>query len=161
MVFAAFFCMWHSIKALLYSNLLEIQVNDHRKCVSMISMHQMILHKWNQPWLSFLCGIPLYAEFFFPVRILRNDKSSLYPKKRYYQVKTLISALMRMVLCIKIMFKRVKLQFIWQIKIVCGFCGNKNHNHGINLIPDGPLGGSSLYITISIVPDVKVNDKAH
>ena len=26
-------------------------------------------------------------------------------------------------------FKRVKLQFIWQIKIEYGYCGNKNDNH--------------------------------
>ena len=38
-------------------------------------------------------------------------------------------SLMRMVLCIKMVFKRVKLQFIWQIKIECWFCRNKNDNH--------------------------------
>ena len=70
---------------------------------------------------------------FFAVRILRNDKSSLYTKKRYYQVTKLISALMWMVLYIKIVFKRVKLQFIWQIKIECCFCGNKNDNHAFKL----------------------------
>ena len=36
---------------------------------------------------------------------------------------------MRIVLCIKIVFKRVKLQFIWQIKIEYGFWGDKNDNH--------------------------------
>ena len=65
-------------------------------------------------WLSFLCGIPLYAEFFFPVLILRNDKSSLYPKKCYYQVIRMIWALKRIVLCMKMVFKRVKWQFLWQ-----------------------------------------------
>ena len=58
---------------------------------------------------------------FFPVRILRNDKSSLYPKKCYYQVTRMILALRRIALCIKIVFKRVKLQFIWQIKFSADF----------------------------------------
>ena len=68
------------------------------------------------------CAEPVYVEFFFSVRILRNDKSLLYQKKCYYQVTRMILALMLTVLCIKMVFKRVKLQFIWQIKIECGFC---------------------------------------
>ena len=69
-------------------------------------------------------------NFFFSVRILRNDKSSLYRKKCYYQATRTMLALMRIILCIKLVFKRVKLLFIWQIKIDCWFCGNKNDNHG-------------------------------
>ena len=72
---------------------------------------------------SAICGI------FFYVRILRNFKSSLYPKKCCYQVTRMILAVMRIVLCIKIVFIRVKLQFTWQIKIECGFGWNKNDNH--------------------------------
>ena len=46
-----------------------------------------------------------------------------------YQVTRMILALVRRVLCIKIVFKRVKLQFTWQMKIECGFCWNENDNH--------------------------------
>ena len=69
-------------------------------------------------WLSFLCG-----------PYMRNFKSSLYPKTCCYQVKRMILALMQIVLCIKIVFQRLKLQLTWQIKIECGFCWNKNDNH--------------------------------
>ena len=82
--------------------------------------------------LSFLCRILLCAEYFFSVRILRNDKSSLYPQKCFHQVTRMLLTLMRIVLCIRIMFKHVKLQFIWYIKVKCGFCGNKNDNHDDN-----------------------------
>ena len=77
-------------------------------------------------WLSFC------ADFFCSVRILRNFKSPLYPKKCCYQVTRMILALMRIVLCIKIMFKRVKLQFTWKINIECWFCWNKNDKHVIH-----------------------------
>ena len=72
---------------------------------------------------SAICGI------FFPVLILRNFKSSLYPKKYCYEGTRMMLALKRIILCIKIVFKRVKLQFTWQKKIECGFCRNKNDNH--------------------------------
>ena len=58
------------------------------------------------------CAEFRYMRNIFSVRILRNDKSSLYPKKWSYQVLRMILALMGIVLRIKIMFKPVKLQFI-------------------------------------------------
>ena len=55
------------------------------------------------------------------VIFVRNFKSSLYPKKCCCQVTTMILALIRIVLCIKIVFKRVKLHFTWQIKLSADF----------------------------------------
>ena len=68
--------------------------------------YMIVIFVLNSP----ICGI------FFSVLILRNLKSSLYPKKCCYQVTRMILALMRIVLCMKIVFKRVKLQFIMQFK---------------------------------------------
>ena len=62
---------------------------------------------------SSICGI------FSRVRILRNDKSSNHKN----DISTHADSFMH---------KRVKLQFIWQIKIECGFCRNKNDNHELD-----------------------------